>query len=193
MKVQLSIRGTAPLIVQGDRLANPLDEITREYRAIAKKRNKTDEDTLALMRLEFYAGLYYDPETGPYMPAENIHRCLRDAGGLSRNGKNVTRAVLVLSDRNPIEYRGSRDIDDLWANENHHFVKTVVNAGQSKGRVIRMRPIFREWAVNAELELLEEQLNLSDLRRIAETAGLLIGLGSWRPRYGRFEAEVRPS
>jgi hypothetical protein len=33
-------------------------------------------------------------------------------------------------------------------------------------------------------------IELEDIRQIADTAGQLIGLGDWRPRFGRFTAQV---
>lgn len=190
-KLHMRVTGTSPLLVQSDRLANPLDPLTKAKSVIASKQRKTEQDHLDIMRIEFYGSLYYDPEIGPYMPAPNFERCLKDAGGLSKKGKAIERGVMVTTERAPIRYRGSRDIDELWANENYHFLKTVKNSGRNGGRVIRMRPIFREWAIDAEVELIENQIGVRDFERILEAAGQLIGLGSWRPRYGRFEAEVK--
>jgi hypothetical protein len=50
--------------------------------------------------------------------------------------------------------------------------------------------MFREWRAEAEGILDPNILNLQDLSNIAETAGAVIGLGDWRPRYGRFVATV---
>ena len=56
---------------------------------------------------------------------------------------------------------------------------------------MRCRPIFREWVTDAKGMLDPNILDFEELVQIADTAGNLIGLGDWRPRYGRFEAAVR--
>jgi hypothetical protein len=57
-------------------------------------------------------------------------------------------------------------------------------------RVMRCRPHFREWGLTADGWLDEDQLNADELRVIVKDAGRLVGLGDWRPRFGRFNAEV---
>ena len=39
---------------------------------------KTDEDHIAMRRIEFESSLYLDPEQGPYLPGPNIARALLD-------------------------------------------------------------------------------------------------------------------
>ena len=55
---------------------------------------------------------------------------------------------------------------------------------------MRCRPWFPEWTVQAEGILDPSVLELDDLTTIADNAGSLIGLGDWRPRFGRFTAVV---
>ncbi|HEY1127431.1 MAG TPA: hypothetical protein VGF83_06695, partial [Actinomycetota bacterium] len=59
-----------------------------------------------------------------------------------------------------------------------------------QNRVMRCRPVFRQWRSAAEGTLDTAVLSLEDLRTIADTAGAMIGIGDYRPRYGRFTAEV---
>jgi hypothetical protein len=84
-------------------------------------------------------------------------------------------------------YDGPRTVDGLWKDENHRHVCTVVIARQ---RVPRCRPIFQDWKVTATGFLDDGQLNFTELQDIAETAGQLVGLGDWRPRYGRFQSQM---
>jgi hypothetical protein len=59
-------------------------------------------------------------------------------------------------------------------------------------KVMRTRPIFRNWSINAIAQYDPDVLNLRDVEEIASDAGKLVGLGDWRPKHGRFEAEVMP-
>jgi hypothetical protein len=71
------------------------------------------------------------------------------------------------------------------------FTHTIgVKVGMAK--VMRTRPIFRNWSINAIAQYDPDVLNLRDVEEIATDAGKLVGLGDWRPKHGRFEAEVMP-
>jgi hypothetical protein len=100
----------------------------------------------------------------------------------------VKEGVFISTDVNPLAYKGPRDIDGLWRDESFRH---IASAKVTTSRVMRCRPIFRSWAVDAQGELDAAVLDLVELSQIAETAGHLIGLGDWRPRYGRFTAEVK--
>lgn len=187
MKFTITIAGTAPLLMHNSRLANPIDPAAKAIKRVTGKRTKTDEDHEELARLEHVGSLYFDADAGPYIPADNIWRCLYDAAKKSKRGPKVKEGVFISTDVNPLAYRGPRDIDGLWKDENFRH---IASAKVTTSRVMRCRPIFREWAVDAEGELDLAVLDLVELTQIAETAGHLVGLGDWRPRFGRFTATV---
>jgi len=183
----ITLTGTAGLIMHNSRLSNPLDPATKALKSATSKRTKTDEDHENVARLEHAGGLYLDPDIGPYIPGENIARCLVDGGRITKQGVKITRGVFISSDVNPLAYAGPRDVQGLW--EDKRFVHMAsVKVGTS--RVMRCRPVFYEWRVQAQGTLDESVLDLSDLTSIAEMAGHMCGLGDWRPRFGRFVAEV---
>lgn len=183
----ITLEGTAPLLMHNARLANPLDPATKALKRVTSKRTKTDEDHAEIARLEFLGSLYYDPDIGPYIPGENIWRCLWDAAKKYKMGVKVKEGIFVSTDTNPLAYTGPREPDRVWADENFRHMASV-KVGTS--RTMRCRPVFREWRVSAEGILDPSLLEPSNLDSIAETAGSLIGLGDWRPRYGRFIAKV---
>lgn len=184
---RISITGTAPLLMHSSRLADPLNPATKALKKTTGKRTKTDDDHEEIARLEHLGSLYLDPDIGPYLPGQNISRCLVDAARISKQGVKVTRGVFIATDVNPIQYKGPRDADGLWNNENFRLMASV-KIGTS--RTMRCRPLFREWATEAEGILDPAVIDLADLEGIAVTAGQMIGLGDWRPRYGRFTATI---
>jgi hypothetical protein len=184
---RITIEGTAPLLMHNGRLANPLDPAAKAIKRVSGKRQKTDADYEEVARLDHMGALYLDPDVGPYLPSDNIWKTLHKAAMKSKKGKKVEEGVFISSDVNPLAYRGPRDADGLWADENFRHLSTVVI---SRSRVPRCRPIFREWRVDADGILDPNVLELTELRDIATIAGQLIGLGDWRPRYGRFVATV---
>ena len=184
----ITIDGTAPFIMHNSRLADKLDPITRAKAVVSAKRKKTDEDDLELSRLEWLGGLYFDATVGPYIPADNILKSLTEAARKSKRGKLVEQGLFITTDINPIAYNGPRTTEALWADQNFVFRKTVK---QQQARITRTRPIFQQWAAEAEGVYDPAVLDLRDITEFAETAGAYIGLGDWRPRYGRFIAEVK--
>jgi hypothetical protein len=184
--VSLSFEGTAGLVMHSSRTVDPFDPLTKKIKAVTSKRKKTEEDQELIARLEWEAGLYIDPELGPYVPAENVERCLRDAGAVTRDGKNVQRGFLIEDDRLPLVYRGPRDVSGLWDGE-YKLTKAVrVQAA----RTLRCRPLFREWSLDFSGRLDESMLDFETFQAIVGRAGAMIGLCDFRPRYGRFEAKV---
>lgn len=186
-RLTLHLIGSAPLLMHNTRLADPFEPIVQEMKPIQGKRKKTEEDYLDLARLEFLGGLYMNPDgTGPMMPGQNVHRALLDAAKITREGKTVERGIILVEDA-PLLYSGPRDPEALWANENFRHrsaVKVQTN------RIFRTRPQFRTWEAEAKVIFDSSVIEAQALGRIAETAGTQIGLGDWRPRYGRFIVKI---
>jgi hypothetical protein len=187
MDIKLDVTGTCPLLVHNARLSNPLDPIAKSIKKISAKRSKTDDDYAEMAHAEFLGGLYHDSEQGPYMPGDNIYRALLDAARKRKLGPKVQTGVIVLSNVNPLVYKGPRDPEALWADESfRHQASVKVN----NARVIRTRPIFHDWATSAIIYVDTQIIDLGDFEQIVDIAGSLIGLGNWRPRYGRFAGSV---
>jgi hypothetical protein len=183
----ITLKGTAPLLMHSSRLANPLDPAAKAMKEFTSKRVKTDDDHHEIARREFIGGMYYDPDAGPYVPADNIHRALLDAAKKTKSGPKIKEGLFISTDINPLAYSGPRNIEKLWEAQ---VFTLIVSAKVTTQRVMRTRPMFRDWGVAAEGILDEEIIDLKELQKIAVTAGERIGLGDWRPRYGRFTATV---
>lgn len=187
MHFTITLTGTADLLMHNARLADPLDPVAKAMKKISALRKKTEDDHLEMRRLEHLGSLYYDPKAGPYIPAENIERCLVDAAKRSRRGTDLKAGMVITTNVNPLAYPGPRTPDELWADENYRHLKS---SKVTTNRVMRCRPLFRHWSVEADGVLDTGLLAKDDFIGIAETAGNLIGLGDWRPRFGRFTVEV---
>jgi hypothetical protein len=189
MDFRITLEGTGALLMHNARLSNPLDPASKAIKKVSGKRNKTEDDHAEMAHLEFIGSLYHDTDAGPYIPSDNIWRCLYDAARKSKRGPKMKEGILITTDVNPLGgYGKPREAEGLWADENfRHYASAKI--GQV--RVTRCRPIFRTWRVEADGILDANVLDFSDLEQIAETAGTLIGLGDWRPKFGRFTAGVK--
>lgn len=173
--------GEDPLIVHNGLLADREYEWTKAMAPLTSKRKKTDDDHLAIAALEWRGSLYYDEELGPYLPGDNVRRCLLDAARLTKEGKNIERGVLAVSRRNPLIYDGPRDPEVMW--KDPRFVhRAIVKVSTSK--VVRTRPKFVGWSAQVEVSYDSEVIEGRDLLRIAISAGRFIGIGDGRPFYG---------
>ena len=181
--------GTRPILMHNERLANPADPISRklaEYHSLKAAQKKLPENMEAVARLEFEGGLYFDEETGPYIPAHNILACIRDAAKITRRGTDVKRGVIVLGDA-PLIYDGPRTIDEMWADGRFRDTRSV----RLSGRVQRTRPMFpRGWQIEAEIRFSEEIIDRESLISVQREAGEYVGVGDYRERFGRFRVEV---
>jgi hypothetical protein len=148
----------------------------------------TDDDRAEIARLEWYGGLYHDADIGVYVPSWNIIRCIERGASITRKGATVLRALSATTDRVPLEYDGPTDLAKLYDRREFRLRKMV---GIKRMRVVRVRPIFRTWALTFDAELLTDVMNLRDFIRVVEQAGRSEGLGEARKLgYGRFTPEV---
>lgn len=187
----ITLTGEAPILMHNAQLSDKFNPITKAMSAInAKRTKKTDDDEWEMRRLEFVGGLYHDPDLGPYIPAENIEACLAKAAGLTRNGQDVKRGVRITTAAAPLVYDGPRDVDGLWndGDTSGHVHFASVKVGQA--RIIRTRPIFRQWAVEFDGIIDPNILDPESLDQFIGKAGSMIGLGDWRPRFGTFTHEL---
>lgn len=187
LNFRLTLTGTAALLMHNGQLADPLNPATKELKKVTSKRTKTDEDHEEVSRIEHMGSLYFDPDAGPYLPADNLWRSLYDAAKKTKQGVAFKEGVILTTLVNPLGYRGPRDVAGLWADKNFVHRCTVRN---QMNRVSRTRPIFPQWSVEADGTLDEAAMNYADLQAIAQRAGALVGMGDWRPKYGRYLAEV---
>lgn len=166
-------------------LADPLNPIAREMKRVSGKRAKTEADYEQLAKLEFIGGLYLSNGV-PCIPGEVLEAGFVQAAKKSRRGQQAKAGVISDGFWN-LEYDGPRDIEGLWKDERFRL---SVGVRVQQNRVIRTRPIFREWSADVSIDFLPDQLSRQEVVETARVMGRLIGLGDWRPKFGRFTVEV---
>jgi len=201
-QVTLKITGQGTMLVHNERLANPIDPIVKDMSIIASKNNKTDEDRNEIARHEFFGGLYTfgnDPVSTPDIPSDweiynktgiplwNVFISLKNGAKLNRLGTTLERAVLPFgSEVIEITHDGPNTPIEMWQQGfyDQRFVKV------SNTKVTRTRPKYVNWSTTASFLVDTELLNMNDFKTIAVNAGRTSGLGTYRPRFGRFEVEI---
>ena len=187
IQTKVRIDGTTPLKMHSEKLANPLDSLTKKMKAITGKRKKTEDDQVAIMEIEFEAGMYFDEELGPFLPAKCLKAMIREAAKKTRAGINVSEALSILEFKVPLLYKGPRDVVGLWK-ANMYDVSSVCVGGKST--VMRTRPMFFPWAAEFTICYDESVINRDDLIAWLATAGTRTGFMDHRPEFGKFDLKV---
>jgi hypothetical protein len=182
--------GIRPLVMHNGLMADPINPYTRRIKEIVRKGCKklTDSDYEERDRLEWEAGLYWSEKDGPIVPSDNIERCIQLGAQKSRLGKDVQAAVFCSEPEVRVEYEGPRNKDKMYSNAAFVLRKGVAI---QKARLIRTRPMIPTgWLLEFSVEYDDTILNEKSLIKAMQDAGALVGLGDWRPKFGRFTVEV---
>lgn len=196
----LQLEGTEDLLCSNVAYADPLGDFQpmKAYFTDKKGKAKTDGVHRAVRTLDWLFSGYWRTEgqvevdeaendvgfdgwADPYMPGQNLQRCLRNAATKWKLGKDVLRSVVVTN--NPlVQFDGPRDAVSMF---NSRAPKFQLCSFTGRGVwVNRLR--IPTWSAIFELTLDDEIMGIDQLRRIANMAGKSEGLGTWRPRFGRF-------
>lgn len=185
--ITFRVVGSQPLLMNNPQTVDPTAPVTKAIKAVTSKRKKSDADTEELMRLKYAAALYMGPE-GPYAPSTWLWKAGLEAARKSKQGKDWEQAGVLFTERKlPLLYEGPRTTQDLYANRD--FVN-VCDGKIGMSRVIAIRPIFEEWALEATIEFDEEIINPETVLAVMVLAGKRFGVGTWRQMYGRFTVEM---
>jgi hypothetical protein len=189
--VQIQFQGVSPLLCHNGQTADPRNTYAKAMKAVSGKRKKTDADYDEMARLEWLAGLYrIDGDL--VLPDYVIESAMIKGAMKSKRGPQA-KCGLFFTEHASLQFDGKPDvIDDGTLTdmfESGQFTHTIgVKVGMAK--VMRTRPVFRNWSITAVAQYDPDVLNLREVEEIAIDAGKLVGVGDWRPKHGRFNAEV---
>jgi hypothetical protein len=183
--IRLRLVGDRPLLMHSGRLADPLDPVAGDLAKVTGKRMKTRADYEEIARIEWHGGLWLS-ENRPCIPAEAVEACFVKAAGARRKTRQA-KAGLMISEPCILTYDGPTEIDELWKNPDFRFRHP---ASVHKARTMRTRPRFKQWSTEVNADFLPTLLDKAEVLEIFQIAGFREGLGDWRPRYGRFSAQL---
>jgi hypothetical protein len=190
--VQITISGESPLICHNGQTADPRNTYAKALKAISSKRKKTDADYDELARVEWMAGLYRF-QNDLVIPDYVLEATIINGAKKSKRGPQV-RCGLFFATHAPLEFPGKpENINEETLDEMFHSGEfthsAIVKVGMAK--VVRTRPIFREWSLTATAQFDPDVLNFRDIEEILVDSGRLVGIGDNRPKHGRFTAGIR--
>lgn len=196
-KYNIHLKSLSPLIMHSDKGCNPFHPLTKKMKEISAIKNKKEDHHLAMSRIEFELGLYYDESIGIYLPSKCLMGAFKAAARKSKKGKE-TRGITVdcALGTSLIGYEKMTP-EKLWevktksGEMKYVFIEPVK---VMRAKIMRTRPIFPVWEVKFDLYLDTECFNPDELKSMIQTAGFECGLCELRPEkatgtYGRFTLE----
>ena len=185
--MQVTIKGNCPMLMHKDTLANPLDPATKKHKDLTAGAKRTEATEMAIQKSEFMAGLYIDAD-GPYLPGNNLHAAIHAASKAFKLGVKVNAALMIAEDRARLEYEGPRDAEGLYADRRFVDVRGIRLTGNK--RLMRCRPVFNDWKASFTIAFFPDQISKAQIEKCLHHAGRIVGIGDYRPRFGRFSVTV---
>lgn len=199
-EIGFCIKSASPLLMHnGKKLTNPLNPLTKQIKQFSGKRNKTDEDLMALAKLEWLGGLYLMEEAQieiergnvrfiggkqPCIPGDLLEGVLINGAKKNKLGTQFKSGILV-DNEYPLIYDGPVEPEKLFTYNDGEFADSR-NVRVQKNAIVRCRPFFKEWSVRFIVKYLPSVVNADQIREALEVAGLIVGICDYRPKYGRF-------
>jgi len=171
-RYEVEIEGTTPL------LQNKPEEYGFDEEWVQKKASNDYEQ-------EAFKKLYLDEEKNLCQPSNHIERALIEAGKKIRvkgQGKATYSKLFGSMIAIPDMYL-THEIQD-W-----EMFKTLVVIPSTKGRVMRYRPMLKQWKLKFNIDI-EDEIDTHAVKEALDIAGRYVGIGDWRPekkgKFGKF-------
>ena len=178
-KFNVKLKGVSPFLMAKhptpDEQANILKRESPSGKSKIKVKDLTNDEAFEMHSYKTEDGKFY-------LPSEMIESAMTKAAtSFKMEGKKTFKDA----------FKGGTIVDPdkiIFKQQNFKsYGKWGVNHN-TRGAVWVVRPRIDEWEVEFSLTLLQDE-RVSDeiLRQILEYAGLYVGVGAWRPKFGRFE------
>lgn len=136
--------------------------------------------------------LYADSEGNIYQPATHFDGCLVKAaagykiqGARGKTYKDLFRGNVFTSPDTILH--GVKVPENLDADADKPLYLDVRPVVVQRARVVRIRPCFKPgWKLDFEITVLDDQIPPNVLQEVLSLAGRTVGIGDFRPRFGRF-------
>lgn len=167
LKFNVTIKGVAPLLFNRFPDEEKLEGQSRAKKAVEAKEAQAEKS------------LYRDENNAIYTPADHIIGAMIKAGVVfklegKKTYKDVMKGGIFINPLKIVHQTQKFDIDR----------RPVVI---QRARIMKARARMDEWSLKFELVCIDDRATAKDIQDILEYAGTYVGIGDYRPRYGRFE------
>lgn len=180
--VDVQVEGIAPLMQH----RFPLPDFADLSKGGKKKTGEQDYSQ------EWREYLYATPEGDIYQPATHFDGCLVKAaagykiqGARGKTYKDLFKGNVFVSP--DAIFHNVKVPESLDADADKPLYLDVRPVVIQRARVVRVRPTFGiGWKLEFEISVLDDQLPKNVLNDVLVLAGRTVGIGDFRPRFGRF-------
>jgi hypothetical protein len=185
LKINVAIGGDQ-LIMHNGQTADPLNKFAKLLKEITddKTRKKTAEGIVTMGRIECEAGLYLNAKKQVILPSRVLEAHISEGARKTKEGKQALAGMFVDTDGVLSYDGGPLSVAQILDSEEHQLRLAVA---QSQGKVMRVRPFFKNWTTTFQVSVLEEMVSPAMLKKWLLNGGNFVGIGDYRPRYGRYE------
>ncbi len=184
-QISLRLTGVRPLLMHNGSLADPLDPQAIDLASFTGKRVKTRADHEIIAELEWYGSLWLH-DARPCLPEHVLESVFVDGARYKRKGRAAVAGLEVVAPA-MIEYDGPRDLPTMW--KDPEFRKRA-GVRVRDAKTMRTRPRFPTWAAELTATYLPSLLDRDEVIAFYKISGALVGVGDWRPKFGKFTVEV---
>jgi len=170
-KVKVQLVSIAPMLMNKRQMIS-------EEAALAKKKSDVIDP-----KVDAENKSHHDPKIGYYIASDQIEGCMREAGKNLKKGrgslkKTILSSVFCDDEKIPL---GRKDYDEI----DRRFC-TLPSTGAG---VLINRVRFNSWKAKFVLTFDETRISEKEVKACLEEAGAVTGVGSYRPKFGRFKIE----
>lgn len=181
--VNVTIKGVAPLMQH----RFPMPDLADMSKGSKKSTGSKDYTQ------EWHDYLYADGSGQIYQPSSHIEGAItkaavsfKVAGKRGKSYKDLIAANVVI-DPERIPHVGYTVPDELDADADKPLYLDVRPVIIQRARVVRIRPTFKAgWELSFEALVNDDDIHPDTLQDIFVLAGKAVGLGDYRPKFGRF-------
>lgn len=168
-KLNVEIKGIKPLMMHST---------AAMLKPKSKKVKSSEHDPVE----EAKEALYLNESGKIVVPSFAILSCMRKA---ATNLKKAGSGKKTLKD---FVFSGLEITPDMIELSNQKYEVDVRPVVVQRARIMRARPVFKEWGLNFTVEIRDEQTwDGGTVRQVLEEAGKYFGLLEFRPLFGQFE------
>lgn len=173
-KFEVEVEGISPLL--------QARHLTPKEMEVVTKREESNKKTKKLTEKEQYDLHAYKTKGKFYQPSEMFEAAMvKAATNFKLEGKKTYKDVMnggILIEPIEIIHKNQKfEMDARWGKN-----------PTTRGAIWVVRPRIDKWQLKFTLNLLQdERVSSETLKDILAYAGLYVGVGGWRPKFGRFK------
>jgi hypothetical protein len=197
--IKLRWTGTRPLIMSNPQTVQLTNEYSVESRRLqtlskaARKKQAEDQlvDLEAKQRKNDFESSAYWADGNFFLPDTVIMAVMKESARSMKKGKDIDRAVLMSETEAIIKTRARfKSLEEAFDDEGFRLEGPAKVPPKTGALIWKCRCMIPSaWSIDFTLEYAEEQVTRTALVEISRNAGALVGVGGWRPKFGRFTSE----